>query len=100
MWEFLLPVSSRCFSNVYEPVYVEAKGEALDPAETSLVSTQGLVFRIHQNSRIVVEKQGQLPKERKPVFQWRPAPTAEKEKADLPKSAQPKPASRKTKAKK
>lgn len=67
-----------------EPVYVEAKGKEFDPAEINLVSTQGLIFRIHQHSRIIVEKQGQIQKEPKPVFQWRPAPTAEKEKADLP----------------
>jgi hypothetical protein len=76
------------------PVYVEAKGKAIDPATINLVSTQGLVFRIHQRSRIVVEKLGEPRKEASPKFQWRPAPTIESKKPDRPK-----PASKKRKTK-
>ncbi len=64
-----------------EPVYVEAKGKTFEPAEINLVSTQGLIFRIHHSSRIVVEKQGPLIKERQPAFRWRPSRTVDKGKA-------------------
>jgi len=81
-----------------DPAYVEARGSALEPADTRLVSTQGLVFRIHQSSRIVVERQGPTPKERRPVFQWRSGAIPEK---DTPiQSEQARPAGRRTKAEK
>jgi hypothetical protein len=82
------------------PVYVEAKGKVFEPADINLVSAQGLIFRVHHSSRIVVEKQGQPPKEGNPVFKWRPAPTASKGKAEPAGIAQPKPPGGKTKTKK
>lgn len=54
-------------------VYVEAGGPRFEPAEIRLISTQGLVFRVHGRSRIVVEKTGQAEAPvsgRQPVRSW------------------------------
>ena len=55
-----------------EPVYVDVKGEVFKPLRIKLISTQGLIFRIYEPARIVVEKTGTAvtSKEKKPVYRW------------------------------
>lgn len=55
-----------------EPVYVEVKSDAFKPAAIKLISTQGLIFRIGEQARIVVEKTGKPPEiKRESVYRWR-----------------------------
>ena len=60
-----------------ETVYVDAKGKKFSDKKIALASTQGLVFRIHEASRIVISREGpERPARGKPVVRWqKPVPT-------------------------
>ena len=56
-----------------ETVFVESRGRVFEPAEIKLVATQGLVFRVHKGSRIIVEKLESAPNppDQAPKLRWR-----------------------------
>jgi hypothetical protein len=55
-----------------DPVYVETSGRAFSPAKFRVASSQGVVFRVKDQARIVITRQGnRAARERKSVLQWR-----------------------------
>lgn len=61
-----------------DTVYVDAQGKRFSPGSVALASSQGLVFRIHEPSRIVIAREGPARTARgKPALRWqKPAPVA------------------------
>lgn len=55
-----------------QPVYVEVTPTTFEPSQIRLASSQGLVFRVKEKARIVIEKAKSGPKvPSKPTIKWR-----------------------------
>ena len=54
-----------------ETSYINVNQKGFDPDCIELISSQGLVFRVSDSARILVEKKEEIPrKHRKPVIRW------------------------------
>lgn len=66
-----LPAEADRQIKALETVYVNVGQERLEPERISLISSQGLVFRIQSSAaRVVVEKQQSSPEPNQPVIRW------------------------------
>jgi hypothetical protein len=56
--------------NQLETSYVEVGANGFEPSRLSVISTQGIVFRVHGKSRVVIEKagEGRTEKTRTPPY--------------------------------
>jgi hypothetical protein len=59
-----------------EPLHVDVASTAFALATIRVISSQGLVFRVKDQARVVITRQGGTRRERKPVLQWRKPLTA------------------------
>ncbi|MFN0104848.1 MAG: hypothetical protein ACKV2U_22540 [Bryobacteraceae bacterium] len=67
----LTPEDAKRIKTV-EPQYMDVKSKTFEPAAIKLVSSQGLVFRIKDHARVVIERQGDRSgRPENPVIQWR-----------------------------
>ena len=66
----LTPKMAKEIRNL-ETSYVNVSKKGFDPNCIELTSSQGLVFRINDSARILIEKKGGTPQKRtKPVTRW------------------------------
>jgi hypothetical protein len=69
--EVKLPSEEVLHNNQLETQSVDTSQRSFEPGRIELVSSQGLVFRVNDSARIVIEKRGADAEERpKQVYRW------------------------------